>query len=205
MKPVILSSADITIDRNHRYTLKRCWDDYADRNTVMFIGLNPSRADEKRDDATIIRCINFAQAWGFGSMYFANLYSYRTPYVKAPIPDDKKIEKVGPDAGKEWKPLMEKLNVAVGEYCNYYLDEMIGESKKVVCAWGSWPFIHQRATEVVKMIRDHGKEIHIFGQNKDGHPKHPLYLASASQTYAYMKKRDEGEIKNMVDHVSDML
>jgi hypothetical protein len=33
--------------------------------TVAFIGLNPSTADEAKDDPTVRRCLRFAFDWGF--------------------------------------------------------------------------------------------------------------------------------------------
>jgi hypothetical protein len=35
----------------------------------MIIGLNPSIADETKNDPTIIRCIDFAKTWGYGGSY----------------------------------------------------------------------------------------------------------------------------------------
>ncbi len=40
--------------------------------------LNPSTADEQRNDPTIRRCIEFARAWQFGSVEVVNLFAYRT-------------------------------------------------------------------------------------------------------------------------------
>ena len=43
----------------------------------MIIGLNPSTADEKENDPTIVRCINFAKSWGYGGVCVANLFAFR--------------------------------------------------------------------------------------------------------------------------------
>jgi sec-independent protein translocase protein TatC len=37
----------------------------------MFIGLNPSTADEVKNDPTVRRCINFAITWGYGGLIIA--------------------------------------------------------------------------------------------------------------------------------------
>ena len=47
--------------RKYRYALCRIWDD--SKPYAMFIGLNPSTADETEDDPTIRRCINYAKDW----------------------------------------------------------------------------------------------------------------------------------------------
>lgn len=43
----------------------------------MFIGLNPSTADESKDDPTIRRCIRFAKDWGYGGLLMMNAFAFR--------------------------------------------------------------------------------------------------------------------------------
>lgn len=74
-------------DRAFRYTLWREWDvdsltGCADdlphgHQFAQFIGLNPSTADETRDDPTIRRCIGFAKLWGYGALCMTNLFAFR--------------------------------------------------------------------------------------------------------------------------------
>lgn len=63
----------------------------------MFIGLNPSTADDKIDDPTIRRCINFAQSWGYGGLCVTNLFAFR-----ATLPSNMKSAKdpIGPENDK---------------------------------------------------------------------------------------------------------
>jgi hypothetical protein len=144
----------------HRYSLWRIWD--VDRPIVMFIGLNPSRADAVITDPTITRCVQFAINWNYGGMYFANLFSWRSPY-----PED----------------LVTNLNLAVGPECDDHLLTMIDNAEKVVLCWGSWPFISERASKVISLIEDP----YCFGLNKDGNPKHPLYLKASSELQPFIK------------------
>lgn len=179
--PITHSDALITEDQKHRYSLSRIWN--KKKPMIMFIGLNPSRADAIKNDATIIRCINYAQSWQhgqvvfeelmknggdypnkYGGMYFANLYSFRTPYVKGPLPA-KAIE-------EGWQPLIENLPIAHDNLTDSYLRYMIADSATVVCCWGSWNFTGERVAQVLQMI----SEPYCFGKNADGSPKHPLYL-----------------------------
>ena len=67
--------AQLSTCRKYRYALWRTWDEA--KPQVMIIGLNPSTADETKDDPTITRCINFAKAWGYGGVCMANLFAYR--------------------------------------------------------------------------------------------------------------------------------
>ena len=38
---------------------------------------NPSTADHNDDDPTIIKCIKYAQNWGYGGLLIGNLFAYR--------------------------------------------------------------------------------------------------------------------------------
>ena len=88
----IYKNATISDCRKYRYSLSRTWDDK--KNTVLFIALNPSTANERNDDPTIRKCINYANKWGYGSLLVANLFAYRTTkptklrYVKNPVGND---------------------------------------------------------------------------------------------------------------------
>lgn len=61
--------------RKYRYALWRTWDET--KPHVMIIGLNPSTADETKNDSTITKCINFAKSWDYGGLCMANLFAYR--------------------------------------------------------------------------------------------------------------------------------
>ena len=52
-------SAVFSQDRKYRYVLTRVWD--KNKPMLVFVGLNPSIADETKDDPTIKKCIKFAQ------------------------------------------------------------------------------------------------------------------------------------------------
>ena len=69
------SHATFSSCKKYRYSLFRIWDE--DKPLVLFIGLNPSTADEKEDDPTIRRCINFAKQWGYGGLIMGNLFAFR--------------------------------------------------------------------------------------------------------------------------------
>src|SRR6266487_5248505 len=59
----------------YRYSLWRAWSAYHPR--IVFVLLNPSTADEQRNDPTIRRCMGFARTWNFGSVEVVNLFAYR--------------------------------------------------------------------------------------------------------------------------------
>lgn len=144
---VLHKSAELSACRNYRYALWRSWDDSKPR--VMFIGLNPSTADEAQDDPTLRRCMNYAQAWGYGSVCITNLFAFR-----ATEPNDMKIAKnpIGPDNDK-------------------WLKKLVSQSNLIVAAWGNDGSFLNRSTEVRKFL----PELHCLKCNKLGEPAHPLY------------------------------
>lgn len=76
MSLAVDGSASFSLDRVYRYHLWRrlkregC-------GSVAFIGLNPSTADEQKDDPTVRRCIGFARAWGYDRVEMLNLFAFR--------------------------------------------------------------------------------------------------------------------------------
>ena len=49
-----------------------------DAEFALIIGLNPSLADQHRDDPTIRRCIAFCEAWGLSRLCMVNVFAYRS-------------------------------------------------------------------------------------------------------------------------------
>lgn len=136
--------------RRYRYSLGRTWD--FDLKPVLFVGLNPSTADETEDDPTIRRCIRFACDWGYGGVLMGNLFAFRAT--------DPKEMKLALDP--------------VGERNDHWLQHMAGMAGLVVAAWGAHGDHRGRAQAVV----DSGAlgSFTVLGLTKDGHPRHPLYM-----------------------------
>ena len=65
-------------DRSHRYFLRRPASllDQA-KPVIAFILLNPSTADERKDDPTVAKCRRYAAGWGFGEVIVLNAFAYR--------------------------------------------------------------------------------------------------------------------------------
>lgn len=144
----MIKGAELSPCRRYRYALWRVWDE--SKPTVMFIGLNPSTADETIDDPTLIRCINFAKAWGYGGVYTANLFAYR-----ATKPKD----------------LLKRKRV-VGKENNHWLQTLASKVEIIIAAWGNDGTYQNRAQQVKELIGP----LHYLKMNKSGEPAHPLYL-----------------------------
>ena len=137
--------------RAYRYLLWREWiggDGYA-----MFVGLNPSTADETKDDPTIRRCVGFAKAWGYAGLCMANLFAFR---ATNPMEMKATADPIGPDND------------------THLADAGLGAGV-IVAAWGAHGTHRQRNVEVLKMLHPNLTYLKL---TKDGHPGHPLYLPS---------------------------
>lgn len=142
------NTAKLSPCRQYRYALWRTWDDT--KPIVMFIGLNPSTADEHSDDPTLTRCINFAKSWGYGGVCMANLFAYR-----ATDPREMKAAKA-----------------PIGKDNDLWLQQLASSAKLVVGAWGNDGDFLQRSTQVKALMAN----LHYLKLNKSGEPAHPLYL-----------------------------
>lgn len=151
-EPVMLKSAVFSPCRQYRYELWRTWEDLLDtsRTYAMFIGLNPSTADESEDDPTIRRCIDFARRWGYSGLCMTNLFAFR-----ATKPDD-----------------MLAAADPVGAGNDQHLLHCARSAGVIVAAWGTHGVHLQRDQAVKRLVPG----LSCLRLTRDGHPGHPLYL-----------------------------
>lgn len=145
----MLKGASFSPCRTFRYELYREWDPTL--GTFVVIGLNPSTADETKDDPTIRRCIGFAQRFGCGRLVMLNMFAFRATEPRDMLAA---VDPVGPqndDVLRKWAA----DPVAVF----------------TIAAWGA-----QGAPERVAELAAIFPRLECFGKNRDGSPKHPLYL-----------------------------
>ena len=134
--------------QSYRYNLLRIWD--AGKPRVMFIGLNPSTADQQNDDPTLVRCMGFARDWGYGGVCMANLFAWRCT-------DPKELfmarDPVGPNN-------------------DHWLEELAKSADLIIAAWGNQGSMLGRADRV----RSRLSGLNYLKMNRSGQPAHPLYL-----------------------------
>jgi hypothetical protein len=70
---VAIGSAAFSPCGHYRWWLERVW--APERPRLIYVGLNPSRADGRRDDPTLRRLQGFAQRWGYGALEVLNLFA----------------------------------------------------------------------------------------------------------------------------------
>lgn len=142
------NGATFSPDRVYRYDLWRTW--LCGEGYAMFVGLNPSTADETQDDPTIRRCVAFAKAWGYAGLCMTNLFAYRAT-------DPQEMKRAPKPVGPDNDATLLRHASAAGV---------------VIAAWGA----HGAHLNRAQMVRETLPALHYLRLTKDGHPGHPLYL-----------------------------
>lgn len=156
-------------DRVYRYTLWREWDcdlltgtsdDLPNASEyAMFIGLNPSTADETKNDPTIRKCIGFAKRWGYGALCMTNLFAFR-----ATLPRD-----------------MKRHAAPAGEANHSHILKCASQAGIVVAAWGVNGIHQNQDLNIKQWMLSIGVQLKCLRKTKDGHPEHPLYVPYETQ------------------------
>jgi hypothetical protein len=149
-----LTGAIFDDTRTYRYALWRVLREKGD--TILWIGLNPSTADEDTDDPTIRRVVNYSKAWGYANVLMANLFAFRAT-------DPKEMKKAADPFGKDNKDWLIRLRK---------------QSAMCIVGWGNAGSTQYAGRRLIKLFGDLGLlPVHCLGVNNTGHPKHPLYLS----------------------------
>jgi hypothetical protein len=153
-------SAAFSPCRNYRYSLSRFWNPTLP--SILFVGLNPSTADDQKDDPTVRRCIGFARSWNFGGLILVNLFAYRSTDPSALLEAE---DPIGPANDR---------HILAGA----------AVASLVVLAWGARGGLLDRDQQVLSFLPN----AHCLGTTKDGHPKHPLYLAGSTRLRLFCRR-----------------
>lgn len=153
-------SATFSPCRSYRYSLTRVWNPKLP--SVMFVGLNPSTADEHGDDPTVRRCIGFARKWGFGGVMLVNLFAYRSTDPSGLL----------------------EVDDPIGRGNDRHILSCAGRAKRIVVAWGTKGCLLDRNQDVLAIL----PRAYCFGVTKEGHPKHPLYLAGDTSVQPFPRE-----------------
>lgn len=148
--------------RQYRWWLERVWQPEASR--LLFIGLNPSRADHCHDDPTLRRLMAFAAAWGYGGLEVLNLFGRisSSPAALAHAADP-----VGAANGA-W--LRRRLRAGAGP---------------VWLGWGNGGRWLGQDERVLALLAPHQPRLVCLGLTASGAPLHPLYQPAASLLRPY--------------------
>lgn len=167
----MVRSALFSEGRTKRLQLIRDWgaELLSATKTVNFVMLNPSDADEAKDDPTVRKCIGFAKRWGFGRLVVTNL-----------------IATIATDPWKlpTWSGI-DMLNRAV-------IQEWMGKADLIVAAWGSQPAGVCRTialSEHILLLRQTAPvPLHCIGTTARGEPLHPSRAAYTNAPVLWAKE-----------------
>ena len=145
---------------NYRYALWRIWNPA--KKTVMFVGLNPSKADATDDDPTIRKVMAYAKHWDFGGVYMVNCFP--------------KVE-TDPEQLSDFNET---------ERNDKWIVEIASKCEEVIFAWGDSKKVKAegRDTALENMLPN----AKILRANKNGSPNHPLYLPLGIERVDWLKK-----------------
>lgn len=157
---VVQRAARLSEDRVYRYWLSRSWATPDElRRTAIFVMLNPSVADDGKDDTTIGRCVGFARAWGCNAIQVVNLYAY-----------------VNPDPAAMFQARRAGVEITGGKTNEAVLATSFGAARTLgtplVAAWGANAEV-ARVSEVMRLAGS--ARMQCLGTTKSGMPLHPLY------------------------------
>jgi hypothetical protein len=153
----------------YRYNLVRIWDDT--RPVLLWGLLNPSTAGPTVNDPTVRKCVGFSKLWQYGGMILFNLFGYRSTAPERLLEVD---DPVGPENDKYIRRALDDVRV-----------------HRVIVGWGTGnaasKLVAARASQVLEIIRatPHADALACVGINLGGTPRHPLYVANATEPIPY--------------------
>jgi hypothetical protein len=144
----------------YRWWLERQW--APERPRLLFIGLNPSRADGQRDDPTLRRLLGFAERWGYGALEVLNLFA-----------------RIGPSPA-----LLHRAADPVGADTDAWIQARLAAQPEAALwlGWGnrgSWACRDQAVLALLQTwlaAESTGRPCLCLGVTASGRPRHPLYL-----------------------------
>ena len=154
-KTGISSYAIFSEDERHRYVLDRHF--LHGVGNITFIMLNPSTADEMKDDPTVRRCIGLAQREFMARCFIRNIYAYRAT-----------------DPHDLWAAQKALGSLYVqGPDNRLAITDAIERSHKVITAWGNHAIAPAWLYELMMKRPD---SVYHLGLTQQQQPRHPLYV-----------------------------
>jgi hypothetical protein len=133
--------------------------------------LNPSTADDAKDDPTIRRCKSFTARCGYERLVVVNLWAFRAT-------DPSELRKAARDPDID--PTGGDKNLAT-------IVDRARRARLVIAAWGAHAptidYLHVK--EVVGKLEAAGIELWCLGKTSAGEPRHPLMLRSDAELVSF--------------------
>lgn len=173
--PEVARTAVFDPSRRFRYVLVRRFPEVP-AALRLNVWLNPSKADEKDDDASVRIGMSFWRRWGDGGGIIINVgdlvetYSKNLPALHA--------DRMGPEHWNYVKAVVK------GEYGPIHAD--------VLCGWGD-EGSGEIAEDTVALLRLHGLRPVALAITKRGNPGHPLRKSLELPLVPYETPREKRE------------
>lgn len=153
----------VTEVSDYRYTLTRRVDrgHTTVANTLCWVMLNPSTADETFDDPTIRRVTRFTFDHGFANLIVVNHFALRATNPKHLI--DAAENGIDP----------------IGQHNPWHIADAFDRSGAIVFAWGAWLDNRRlRTLDLPAFCTRRRLQPWCLGTTKSGAPRHPLYVTA---------------------------
>lgn len=165
---------------------------YGEENVVVVL-CNPNTADDKMDDHTTTKCMNFFRNKGYSLMTFVNLFTIRSAHPK-------------------------ELRNVIDPVGDNDIASVLKNADLVVYGWGKLPVYlmkhylwNEQEPEFLRSVADPW----CFGVNSNGAPTHPARIplklvqfrqASADAIEAQrLEKKNRKEVKQLLDDLISVI
>ncbi|GGG49449.1 hypothetical protein GCM10011414_19070 [Croceivirga lutea] len=146
--------------KKYRFLLWRTWNVTLPK--VLFIGLNPSKANAVNDDPTTKKIGLIAKHNNYGGFIIGNCF----PRIATKPAELKNLERLSEN--DKW------LTIAK----NYAVD--------VVFVWGNFSLVYEQQRN--RKLKSLFPNANVLAYNKSGSPKHPLYIKANSSLIPFKAK-----------------
>jgi hypothetical protein len=166
--------------RRYRWLLGRRW--RPGGATLLFIGLNPSRADGRSagagDDPTLRRLQAFARAWDYAALEVLNLFSWVSP--------DPRTLRHCPD------PVGAETDAWIRSRLLRQWRRQPQITPALWLGWGNGGSLRGRDRQLLSSLQDLPLRPLCLGITRRGQPRHPLYAPRACCLHPYAPSWEQG-------------
>lgn len=169
-------NAVLSDDHRYRYRLTRVLDPSRENwrdefHLIVWLLLNPSKADAVRNDPTVRKMMGFSRQWGFRVMEVFNMFAWRS---QNPLDLWTVSDPVGPENDAYLKTIPYNVTVVPA-----WGDSGLPRGRWAECA----PRYLQRESAVKKILS--ARRAMCLGRTQAGSPRHPVRLAYATPLEVY--------------------
>ena len=150
-KPAVFSD-----DREHRYFLRRPTNVMGGKGICMFVGGNPSKADEEQNDMTVTKGTKWAGMWGFEWFWILNVHAV-----------------VGTDP-----EIVSNHSDPIGEFNYLWLRRCLELADRTIVAYGELGKTTGQDKKLdLLLTKLNTPNVYCFGLTQKGYPLHPSRIA----------------------------